>query len=116
MYFKSWRTWLFLSYILLVLFLSSKPSDELDWFPQLWKFDKAVHFIEYLGVGFLLVNAIKIQPFKKKNWKYVVCFLLIFPIIDECLQYYTPTRIPDIIDGIVDVIGGITGAYFRKYL
>ena len=116
MYFKSWRTWLFLFYIFIILYLSSISGDELGWFSQLWKYDKIVHFIEYLGVGFLLVNAMKIKPLIKSHWKYVVIFLLMFPIIDEVLQYYTPRRIPDIFDCIVDVIGGITGAYLRKYL
>ena len=100
----------------MVLYLSAKPGDELSWFFQLWKYDKVVHFIEYLGVGFLLTNAMKIKPLRKKHWKYVVFFLLIFPMIDEGLQYYTPRRIPDIIDGIFDIIGGLTGAYIRKYL
>ena len=116
MYIKSWRTWLFLSYIFIVLFLSAKPGNELSWFSQLWKYDKVVHFIEYLGVGFLLINAMKIQPLQKSQWKFVIIFLLIFPVIDELLQYYTPKRIPDIYDGIVDILGGLTGAYIRKHL
>ena len=41
--------------------------------------------------------------------------LLIFPIMDEVLQYFTPTRIPDIFDVIVDIFGGLTGANIRKY-
>ena len=116
MYYKSWQTWLFISYIFMVLYLSTKPDNALSFFPQLWKYDKVVHFIEYLGVGFLLINAMKIRPLQKTQWKYILCFLFIFPIIDETLQYYTPRRIPDIIDGIVDIIGGLTGAYIRKYL
>ena len=115
MYIKSWRTWLFLFYIFIVLYLSAKPGDELSWFSQLWKYDKVVHFIEYFGVGFLLINAIKIKPLRQTHWKYAVCFLLIFPMFDEVLQYFTPTRIPDIFDVIVDIFGGLTGAYIRKY-
>ena len=117
MYLKSGRTWLFLSYIFIVLYLSAKPGDELGWFSQfqLWKYDKVVHFFEYLGVGFLLINAIKIQPLRETHWKYAVCFLLIFPMFDEVLQYFIPTRIPDIMDLIADIFGGLTGAYIRKY-
>ena len=100
----------------MVLYLSSQSGDSLGWFSQLWKYDKVIHFIEYLGVGFLLINAMKIQPLRKRHWKYAVYFLLIFPIIDELFQYYTPTRIPDVFDGIVDIFGGLTGAYIRKYL
>ena len=40
-----------------------------------------------------------------------------FPeIVDELLQHFTPTRIPDIVDGIADICGGLTGAYLRKYI
>ena len=63
---------------------------------QLWKYDKIVHFLEYFGVGFLLINALKIKPLSKTQWVYAVCFLCLFPIFDESLQYYTPKRIPDI--------------------
>ena len=115
MYIKSWRTWFFLSYIFIVLYLSAKPDYEFSWLSQLWKYDKVVHFIEYLGVGFLLINAMKIQPLRRTHWQYAVCFLLIFPMLDEVLQYFTPTRIPDIVDVIADIIGGLTGAYIRKY-
>ena len=100
----------------MILYLSTQSGDNLRWFSQLWKYDKAVHFIEYLGMGFLLINAMKIQPLNNTHWKFAVLFLFIFPIIDESVQYYSPHRIPDIIDGIFDIIGGLTGAYIRKYL
>ena len=114
MYIKSWQTWLFIFYISLVLYLSATPGDNLSWFSQLWKFDKIVHFVEYLGVGFLLINALKIQPLRKSHWKFALLFLFLFPLFDELLQYFTPRRIPDIMDGVADVIGGFTGAYLRK--
>ena len=105
---------MFILYIILVLYLSSTPGDNLSWFFQLWKYDKVVHFVEYLGVGFLLINALKIQPLRKSHWKFALLFLFIFPIFDEVLQYFIPRRIPDIFDGVADVIGGLTGAYLRK--
>jgi len=116
MYIRSWRTWIFLCYVSMVLYLSSQTGDTLSWFPQLWRYDKIVHFTEYLGMGFLLINALKIQPIKKIHWKFAILFLLLFPIVDEMLQHFTPTRIPDVIDGIADICGGLTGAYLRKYI
>ena len=115
MYIKSWRTWLFISYLSLVIYFTVQSGDELSWFSQLWKYDKIVHFFEYLGVGFLLINALKIKPLSKSQWMYAVCFLCIFPIFDELLQYYTPRRIPDIYDGFADILGGLIGAYIRRY-
>ena len=104
-----------LAYLSMVLYFSSQSGDEFSWFHQLWKFDKIVHFVEYLGVGFLLINALKIKPVTKIQWNYAICFLFLFPLFDEMLQHYTPRRIPDIYDGIVDVIGGLIGAYIRRY-
>jgi len=116
MYYKSWRTWLFLGYISLIICLSLTPGDELGWFSKLWKYDKVVHFAEYLGVGFLMVNMLMIQPLKKAHWQLAIIFLLLFPLFDELLQYYTPRRIPDIYDGIADICGGFLGAYIRKII
>ena len=113
-YIKSWRTWLFLGYISLIVYLSLTPGDELRWFAKLWKFDKVVHFIEYLGVGFLMINMLMIHSIKKNHWKFALIFLVLFPLFDELLQYYTPRRIPDIYDGIADICGGFIGAYIRK--
>ena len=116
MYIKSLKTWIFISYVVLVLYFSAQPGNNISWFFQLWKYDKIVHFMEYLGVGFLLINALKIKPLKKMEWNFAILFLLVFPVIDELLQHFTPTRIPDVLDGVADVLGGLTGAYLRKYL
>ena len=116
MYIKSWQTWLFIGYISLVMYFSLAPGDDLRWFSQLWKYDKIVHFIEYLGVGFLMINMLLIHPMKKSHWQFAIIFLLLFPLFDELLQHYTPTRIPDIYDGIADVCGGFLGAYIRKII
>ena len=116
MYIRSWRTWIFLFYVSMVLYLSAQPGSNFSWFSQLWRYDKIVHFMEYLGMGFLLINALKIQPLKQSHWRFAILFLLLFPIVDEILQHFTPTRIPDIVDGIADICGGLTGAYLRKYI
>ena len=99
-----------------MIILSSQPGDQLIWFPQLWKYDKLVHVTEYFIFGFLLINALKIKPITKQQWNYALCFLFIFPIFDEMLQYYIPRRIPDVYDGIADIIGGLLGSYIRRYL
>ena len=115
MYIKSWRTWVFLLYLGTVIYISFQPGDKINWFSHLWKYDKIVHLVEYFGVGFLLINALKIKPMTKTQWKYALCFLFIFPVFDELLQYYTPTRIPDVYDGCADIIGGLIGGYIRRY-
>jgi len=116
MYIRSWQTWIFLFYVGMVLYYSTQSGSNISWFSQLWKYDKIVHFVEYLGMGFLLINALKIKPLSQSDWKFAILFLLLFPIVDETLQHFTPTRIPDILDGIADICGGLTGAYLRKYI
>ena len=113
MYIRSVRTWIFISYVLIVIYISLKPAGDLNWFFPLWKYDKLVHFTEYLGMGFLLINALKIKPMTEAHWKYSILFVLLFPMVDETLQFFTPNRIPDINDAIADIIGGITGAFIR---
>ena len=114
MYHKSLRTWLFIVYLMMMIYLSLMTGNELKWFSQLWKYDKTVHFMEYVGLGFLMVNMLLIHPMKKIHWNLTILFLLLFPILDESLQYFSPTRISDLYDGIFDIMGGLTGAYIRK--
>ena len=115
-YLKSRRTWLFLGYLSLVMYFSLTSGNELNWFSKLWRYDKIVHFTEYLGLGFLMINMLKIQPMNKSHWRFAFIFLFLFPLFDELLQYYTPMRIPDIYDGICDICGGFVGAYIRKII
>ena len=61
-YIRSSRTWIFMLYIILIICISSMTANELSSFNFLWKYDKAIHFLEYLGVGFLLINMLMIQP------------------------------------------------------
>jgi len=100
----------------MVLYGSTQQGNNISWLSQLWKYDKLVHYLEYLGMGFLLINALKIHPLKQSQWKLSILFLLLFPIVDEMLQHFTPNRIPDILDVIADYCGGLTGAYLRKYI
>ena len=96
------------------MYLSLTSANDLRFFSQLWKYDKVVHFVEYLGVGFLMINMLQINPMGKKHWRYALLFLLLFPLLDESLQYFAPYRIPDLYDGIVDICGGLIGAYIKK--
>ena len=114
MLFTSPRTWLFIFYLCTIVYLSATPSDELGYFSFIWRYDKYVHFFEYLILGFLLVNALIINPMSKSDWIAVIAFIIIFPIIDETVQRFTPGRIPYVIDGITDIAGGLTGAYCRR--
>ena len=115
-YIKSWRTWLFIGYLLCIIYLSITPTSELPFLAHLWKNDKIIHFAEYFILGFLLINLFMIKPVTRNILIFSILFLLLFPLVDEILQYYTPTRIPDIYDCMADICGGFTGFYLRKIL
>ena len=108
------RTWLFIFYLCIIVYLSATPSNELGYFSFIWRYDKYVHFFEYLILGFLLVNALIINPMSTSDWIAVIAFIIIFPIIDETVQRFTPGRIPDSMDGIADILGGLIGIYLRR--
>ena len=108
------RTWLFILYLCTIVYLSATPSNELGYFSFIWRYDMYVHFFEYLILGFLLVNALRINPMSTSDWIAVIAFIILFPIIDETLQRFTPGRVPDVIDAIVDILGGSIGIYLRR--
>jgi len=114
MLFNSPRTWLFIFYLFLIVYLSAIPSNEMGYFSFIWRYDKYVHFFEYLILGFLLINALMIKPLDKSTWRFVITFIIIFPIIDETVQHFTPGRIPDVMDCIADISGGFVGIYVRR--
>lgn len=113
-YIKSSSTWIFIFYLLGILYFSSISINNIKLFNSLWKYDKLIHLVEYIGLGFLLINAMKVKPLTKKRWRNAILFLVLFPIFDELIQNFTPKRVPDIYDGIVDIAGGLIGAYLRK--
>ena len=108
------RTWIFILYLGIIVCLSATPSSEMGYFSFIWRYDKYIHFFEYLVLGFLLVNALMINPMRKSDWIVVIVFIIIFPIIDETVQRFTPGRIPDVMDGIADILGGLMGIYLRR--
>ena len=108
------RTWIFILYLCTIVYLSTTPANEMGYFSFIWRYDKYVHFFEYLILGFLLVNALMINPMHKSDWIAVIAFIMIFPIIDETVQRFTPGRIPDVMDGIADISGGLIGTYLRS--
>jgi len=110
---KSHKTWLLLFYILVMIYISLKPGDELM-FKKIWKYDKVIHFIEYFFLGFLFLNAMNEKGMNSSSWMITISFILVFPIIDELIQFYTPTRVSDKYDVLADIIGGLFGLYFRN--
>tara|TARA_Y100000590_G_scaffold441388_1_gene567964 strand:+ start:350 stop:739 length:390 start_codon:yes stop_codon:yes gene_type:complete len=116
--FKSYRLWMLLSYIIIMI------SNSLFSFINtagIWRYDKIIHFAEYFILGVLLFHVMYEKPFTRKEVLYYVGFISLIPIIDESMQFYSELwgqkRIPSIYDAFADYAGCYTGCicYSIKY-
>lgn len=99
---------LLVAYCTLILIISSIPGTSIPKLPFLgW--DKLIHFLEYAGLGWLLV-----QSLDRKELKFVTMMIIagmVFGIFDELLQYFIPRRISSVADWFADTAGLIVGGF-----
>lgn len=71
---------------------------------------KLAHFIEYFVLGILMTATIKSygRPVIESVFT-VLFFLLLIPVADELIQFFTPQRGSSVLDVLLDFSGGITG-------
>ena len=105
---------LFLLYMILIISVSLMHSSVIK-IGYLWKYDKIIHFIEYLILGFLLLNCFSPNNYVVKILVLVFICLTIFSGIDEFIiqKFFTNTRIPDINDWLMDIFGSFFGVVIR---
>ena len=108
---KFW-TALFLSYSLLIFYLSSIPLENAPMISQasgrVPYFDKIGHISEYFIYGLIAFRALR--PRTKRALFLSILFLLSYALSDEVHQYFVPFRDPDISDFLADSIGlGLAG-------
>ena len=112
MNFKSHRTWLLISYLMLMILNSLFSFISSNY---IWRYDKIVHFSEYFILGVLFFYVLYEQPFSTKKFVFYICFLSTIPIVDESLQYFAELwgqkRIPSIYDALADYLGCYTGCF-----
>jgi VanZ family protein len=115
MNFKSKSLWLFITYLLLLI-CNSFFSFSIIPYKDIWKYDKLIHFSEYFILGVLYINALYNQDLKI-NRLYPILFISLIPIIDECIQFYVPSRISSIYDALFDYLGCYIGMglYYSIY-
>ncbi|MCH7731230.1 MAG: VanZ family protein [Candidatus Marinimicrobia bacterium] len=99
---------LLVAYCTLILIISSIPGTSIPKLPFLgW--DKLIHFLEYAGLGWLLV-----QSLTQKKLKFVMMVIIagmVFGIFDELFQYFIPRRISSVADWFADSAGLIVGGF-----
>ena len=97
---------LLVAYCTLILIISSIPGTSIPKLPFLgW--DKLIHFFEYAGLGWLLV-----QSLDRKELKFVTMVIvagMVFGIFDELSQYFIPRRISSVADWFADSVGLTVG-------
>lgn len=96
---------------LLIFFLSS--SDQPDVGQTYWTnfiAKKLAHIVEYVILGVLSYRALGKSKIK------ALIFVLLYGISDEIHQSLVPSREPRIRDVFIDLIGGVFGLCFLKFI
>lgn len=105
----------FVAYLGLIILGSSIPGDSVP--PMIaFTWDKLLHVVEYLLVGFLGYRAYFSEI--KTPMIYVILFGILFGCVDEAWQSMIPGRFPShydvFADGIGVIFGAITGSVLYK--
>ena len=108
--FKSHRPWLLITYVL-IMFTNSMFSFIDIPIKHIWKYDKFIHFGEYFVLGLLLFYVLYEYPISKQNLIYSIALISLIPILDESIQYFTPSRISSVADAIADYCGCYSGCF-----
>ena len=79
--------------------------------------DKALHFLVYMILAFLLWFAV--SPYRKVNWRraavwWALGVLVLYGVFDEALQHYVG-RSCDVWDLLMDVAGALTGLLLLSF-
>jgi VanZ family protein len=79
--------------------------------------DKLAHVLEYLPLGLLLMWAFwsSGSPTRKRALLTTVFVVMLYALSDEFHQSFVPGRQPEVIDGVMDVLGGLIGGSFFRW-
>ena len=113
MRFKSIKTWILIGYSGCILSLTWFSPKEITQLTFIGEYDKIIHFLEYSILGYLFANAMDSSYLKWKIFSGVGIYILLIAGVDELLQSYIPSRMPDVWDGFTDLLGGLSGAIFK---
>jgi len=80
--------------------------------------DKNLHFLAYLILTFLIWSAVSGD--RKVKWRraapwLVLSVIVVYGILDECLQNYVAGRSCDVRDFLMDLAGTLTGLIFSSF-
>ena len=98
-----------------ILALSSIPADTMPQSPDLWRWDKLIHAIEYAIAATLFYRALTLSQYRSERlfrllsptFRLVLCVLVCgsFGILDELYQSTVPGRDSSAYDALADIMG-----------
>ncbi|MDD5020100.1 MAG: VanZ family protein [Candidatus Omnitrophica bacterium] len=108
--------WIFTGLYALLIFLASSFSGR-DLPETFSGFDKLCHFLEYFPLGLLLMWAFRSSWNRSRiHTLLTVAFVvMLYALTDELHQFFVPGRSPDVLDGAMDVLGGVIGGVFYPW-
>ena len=74
------------------------------------RFGTLAHFVEYAVLGGLLYFALRLDMTPLRSAVYAVVIGSAYGVTDELHQMFTPGRVPDVMDWVVDTLGAAAGA------
>jgi VanZ family protein len=80
-------------------------------------FDKVLHFVAYALLGVLFLRAFKTSRIKNNVKLMLILSILLsslYGISDEIHQYFVPYRSAELMDVLVDILGGLMGVYIYQ--
>jgi len=112
-------------YFSFISFISHIPGEQLQRVDvQIW--DKLAHVLLYMPLGFIFALMLRARDMEKatpspkhavnRAWRigFAVLFFAGLATIDECHQYFVPSRTASFLDGVADVVGGLLGMLCEK--
>lgn len=84
--------------------------------PGPWYTSFILHFIEYLGFGFVVLAALHSRRVQRNPIALAVLIAVIYAASDEFHQYFVPGRFSDIWDLFFDSFGAVAGTLVNSSL
>ena len=109
----NWRFSAAATYAVLLIFATHLPAQSLP--PSITIADKLAHLGCYAVLGLLAFSAAGLH-WRRRNqsadwgaYAAIVAALVAFAAIDESTQYFSPGRVPDVLDWLANVCGILCG-------
>jgi VanZ family protein len=96
---------------------SAQPLPDL--IPQRPLLDKLLHFLAYFILGILFFRTYRTLPIKISHNALIFISIsssILYGISDEIHQYFIPWRQADLMDGIADALGSISGVLLYYFV